>query len=242
MANIDIKYLPMIPEKFAAVRFWKIFLPILKRWSRSGLIETCEKFLQLSTRQNCTILSVGGFGKIDVYLSNFIEHSGLNMYTLDIDESHKPMMVGSIEDCKSILNEKKIQVDTVIALEVFEHVENLQKAMDEIYSILPPGGILIASTPWIHPIHDRPNDFRRITPKEIQRYCERYSKVEICARGNQLDSLILLALRGLFAKEWSLKAIMIPVAFLSLFMPKPRIYFDLERIDSTIGYVWKVTK
>jgi SAM-dependent methyltransferase len=51
--------------------------------------------------------------------------------------------------------------DTVVSTEVLEHVPEPQKAMNEMYRVLKPGGYLVLSTPMYWPRHEVPYDFFR---------------------------------------------------------------------------------
>ena len=55
-------------------------------------------------------------------------------------------------------------VGTVLILDTLEHVEYLRKAMEEVYRILKPEGILIIGSVMYCPIHDT-HDYWRFTPE-----------------------------------------------------------------------------
>ncbi|MDQ6664926.1 MAG: class I SAM-dependent methyltransferase [Acidobacteriota bacterium] len=46
---------------------------------------------------------------------------------------------------------------------VLEHVRNPERVMSEIHRVLTPGGYVHLVTPFCHPYHEYPNDFRRFT-------------------------------------------------------------------------------
>lgn len=54
--------------------------------------------------------------------------------------------------------------DCAICLEVLEHTYHPQGVLAEIKRILRPGGYLIASVPFLWPLHDAPHDHYRYTP------------------------------------------------------------------------------
>ena len=58
--------------------------------------------------------------------------------------------------------------DTVISLNVFEHVFDVKFVLEEIHKSLKLGGNLIFSTPFLFPIHAHPNDYFRPTDSWIK--------------------------------------------------------------------------
>jgi SAM-dependent methyltransferase len=53
--------------------------------------------------------------------------------------------------------------ETVLLLEVLEHVRNPEKVLKEISRVLKPSGKLLISVPFLYPLHDSPHDYRRYT-------------------------------------------------------------------------------
>lgn len=60
-------------------------------------------------------------------------------------------------------------VDTVIMLEVLEHLRNPSEAMAEASRVLRSGGCLLLSVPFMYPIHDAPHDYQRLTRHGVMR-------------------------------------------------------------------------
>lgn len=56
---------------------------------------------------------------------------------------------------------------SVIALNVFEHVERFWRGFEEIQRVLRPDGILLVSCPFNFHIHAYPNDYWRFTPEAL---------------------------------------------------------------------------
>ncbi len=54
-------------------------------------------------------------------------------------------------------------VDTVLLIEVAEHLAEPASAFAEIARVLRPGGRLLMSVPFLYPIHDAPHDYQRWT-------------------------------------------------------------------------------
>lgn len=59
-------------------------------------------------------------------------------------------------------------VGTVLALDTLEHVEFPHKAMEEVYRILKPDGVVVISSVMNFPIHDYPYDYWRFTPQAFK--------------------------------------------------------------------------
>ena len=72
-------------------------------------------------------------------------------------------------------------IDTVIILEVMEHLRRPSEALQEIARILRPRGALLLSIPFLYPIHDSPHDYQRLTIHGLARDVE--------AAGLRIDSL-----------------------------------------------------
>jgi len=60
-------------------------------------------------------------------------------------------------------------VDTVLLLDVLEHLRHPQAALAECARVLRPGGRLLISMPFLYPLHDAPHDFQRLTPFGLER-------------------------------------------------------------------------
>jgi SAM-dependent methyltransferase len=74
-------------------------------------------------------------------------------------------------------------MDCVVCCEVLEHVRNPEAAVMEMHRVLAPGGVLIASTPFLYPVHADPDDFSRFTPSKIQAMCGPFGEVRVWPMG-----------------------------------------------------------
>ncbi|HRF46157.1 MAG TPA: class I SAM-dependent methyltransferase [Anaerolineales bacterium] len=59
--------------------------------------------------------------------------------------------------------------DSVLCLEVLEHVPDPFKAMREMGRVLRPGGLLVLSVPHLSRLHDLPHDYYRYTRYGVER-------------------------------------------------------------------------
>jgi SAM-dependent methyltransferase len=217
--------------------FWKILQIRMKRWTRSGINEFLEENLHLVNKNR--ILVIGGFGPILDFIHR--KSTGNIIETLDIELKHNPDYLLDISHNKlpDLINKK---FDKIICIEVLEHVPNYQKALENIYELLEKGGTIIGSTPWIIPLHDQPFDFHRFTYFEIERVLKLsgFSQITIESRGNYLDSILALGIRGLISPNKIDKIMSLFFTIVTLFLPKPKRIKGSQY--STIGYSFKAKK
>lgn len=207
----------------------------LKTWTRAGLIqETKEMLVQLKV--GSSVLSIGGYGSTDNALENICLKNGLQLVKLDIDEEHLPDLVADLSHTDFRLAK---QFDAVVALEVLEHIPDYETAILNMYSLLKPGGMMVLSTPWIIPIHDKPDDYHRFTHFELRRILSEFPTIRIGHRGNYIDSCVVLFLRGLISGGKAGKALFALGYVWSYLLKPPKIKFPklADFPDSTIGYL-----
>lgn len=54
-------------------------------------------------------------------------------------------------------------IDHILLLDVLEHVPDADMCLREIQRVMRPGGKLLLNIPFIYPLHDAPDDYRRLT-------------------------------------------------------------------------------
>ena len=59
--------------------------------------------------------------------------------------------------------------DTILCIAVLEHVENPEEIIPEFLRVLKPGGIVVASVPFMQPEHKIPTDYQRYTKDGLER-------------------------------------------------------------------------
>lgn len=72
-------------------------------------------------------------------------------------------------------------IDTVVMLEVLEHLRQPREALLEIARVVRREGRVLLSMPFLYPIHDAPHDYQRYTPHGLKR--------ELDYAGLSIDSL-----------------------------------------------------
>lgn len=133
--------------------------------------------LAFKTLKPGVVLDVGA--KNGPYIK-FIPHT--KYYTLDIDKGRKPDFCTDIHKTNLPAN----KFDTVILTEVLEHLADPEKAVYEIYRILKPGGVCIASTPAFYHFHPDPKDFYRYTVDSLNYLFNQFKKVVVRPHGNRI--------------------------------------------------------
>ncbi|MDD5738606.1 MAG: methyltransferase domain-containing protein [Candidatus Pacebacteria bacterium] len=78
----------------------------------------------------------------------------------DIISEHNPDVVLDVANMQGIESET---IDVVNAIELFEHVEQIESGLKECYRVLKKGGVMILSCPFLTPLHGDPFDFQRWT-------------------------------------------------------------------------------
>ncbi|MEK6233931.1 MAG: class I SAM-dependent methyltransferase [Planctomycetales bacterium] len=65
-------------------------------------------------------------------------------------------------------------VGTVLAFNVFEHVERFWLGFEEVRRVLRPDGLLAVSCPFHFRVHNHPGDFWRFTPSALESLLQPY--------------------------------------------------------------------
>lgn len=88
--------------------------------------------------------------------------------------------------------------DTVVLSEVIEHVPvpDLPRIANEVYRVLKPGGVLLASTPFVYPQHGPP-DYARHTPQSVEElfHAAGFDDVVVYTGGGYTETLLHVAYR-----------------------------------------------
>jgi SAM-dependent methyltransferase len=94
-------------------------------------------------------------------------------------------------------------VGTVIALETLEHVADPIRAVQEMFRVLRPGGVLAISSLMFFPIHEHPWDYWRFTPVAFEMLLEPFEASWVVAQGYHLlpEGIFGVGVKGPFPGE-----------------------------------------
>jgi SAM-dependent methyltransferase len=85
--------------------------------------------------------------------------------------------------------------DLVLATEVLEHLQEPQRAADEMFRVLRPGGTLLLTTRFLFPLHDAPHDYFRFTRYGLTHLFRRFEIVELREEFGAVGTLAVLVQR-----------------------------------------------
>lgn len=176
-------------KQFLAQIYDSSFIKFSKYFSRKNLNTFLISSIKQHYKKNSIVLNVGAGGEIEKIILN----SGVNsLKSVDIDSKRNPDYILSIEDLNLI---ESNSVDLIFCIEVLEHVKNPFKAVSEINRVLNKEGILIGSTPFLHPIHDEPYDFYRYTKYGLLNMFKKFNKLHLKERNSYIENVVVIILR-----------------------------------------------
>lgn len=108
--------------------------------------------------------------------------------TLDIDPATRPDILSDVHEVEWESN----YFDAILATEVLEHLYDPQRAINQFWRLLKPGGICIISVPFIYHYHPDPYDYFRYTKDGLLHLLSSFSHVEIIPHGNRFQAVWLL--------------------------------------------------
>lgn len=86
-------------------------------------------------------------------------------------------------------------VDVVLCTEVLEHLPEPQRAIDEMFRVLKPGGTLLLTTRFLFPIHDAPHDYFRFTKYGLRHLLRRFDILELQEETDSIGAIAVLIQR-----------------------------------------------
>lgn len=109
---------------------------------------------------------------ISKHLTNNCEYIGLDYYqTAQGWYGTRPDIFGDAQ----ALPVASSSIDTVLLLDVLEHIPNPDICISEISRVLKSGGTLVLQVPFLYPMHDEPLDFHRWTSHGLEQLASRHN-------------------------------------------------------------------
>ncbi|MDM8561059.1 class I SAM-dependent methyltransferase [Candidatus Parabeggiatoa sp. HSG14] len=126
---------------------------------------------QIGEQVTGTVLDIGC---ADQHIKKYIQNSnyiGLDYYqTATHWYGTQPDVYGDAQTLPFADN----SMDTVLLLDVLEHLPHPKDCISEIARVLKPTGLLVLQVPFIYPIHDAPLDFQRWTQYGLEQLVSKY--------------------------------------------------------------------
>ncbi|NOZ23088.1 MAG: methyltransferase domain-containing protein [Planctomycetes bacterium] len=90
--------------------------------------------------------------------------------------------------------------DSILCMEVIEHMDRPGQGVDEMRRVLRCGGRLLLTTRFLFPIHDAPGDFFRFTRFGLGRLLRKWRVEEILETDTSIETLDIVLNRFAFDK------------------------------------------
>jgi len=87
--------------------------------------------------------------------------------------------------------------DCVFLVSILQHIPSPQKAIDEVYRILRPGGILYVNAPFIFFYHCDPEDYNRFSVAGLEFLCSHFERIASGSRRGPASTFCDLLIRFL---------------------------------------------
>ncbi|SEH07141.1 class I SAM-dependent methyltransferase [Candidatus Venteria ishoeyi] len=155
-----------IKKYLAKLRQW----PVHPQWLIFYQAKT--RYREIGTQTKGTVLDIGCADQyMKKYLSPQQSYFSLDYYQTAVRwYQTRPQVYADAQALPITSN----SIDTVLLLDVLEHLPRPDDCMAEIARILKPKGQLILQVPFLYPLHDEPLDFHRWTQYGLQHLAQRH--------------------------------------------------------------------
>lgn len=191
------------------------------------------------TQARPRILTVGSGGALGTRIERLRDHA--DVISVDIDPAREPDVVASFSDLAPFAD---ASFDAVFAMEVLEHVTEPQLAVGAAWRVLRPGGVFVASTPFLFEEHDTPNDFYRFTRYGLEYLLRAFAHHTIVARSGYFSSTLVPLMRlshRASVRDLAVGTAAVVLAY-SLYPAVAALDWWIESEDATVGYALVAVK
>lgn len=205
-----------------------------KNRSRQGLYEFLNKAYS-KIQPGEKVLTVGAGGRVNELLYEYADQNNFEVLSFDINKDKSPDILGDL--CEYDFEENSF--DTVVVSEVLEHLHAPHLGVDNVYKALKPGGLLIVTTPFIFPIHDKPYDYFRFTKYGLKHLLSNFENVQVKEKNSSLEAIDVLWMRLNKVKGKRTFILKRLIIFTVYYLKRPLTLFLMKYIDTdimTTGY------
>lgn len=140
------------------------------------------------------VLDVGTTHKFRKELAPFV-HLFSDYIAIDFRaQSHHGNLNVDIDGDVHQLPVRTESVDGILCVEVLEHVTDPRIAVQELYRVLKPGGVLLLTAPFMHAMHSKPGDYSdlfRFTDDGLRVLLRDFADVEVHPKGGLIYRLLI---------------------------------------------------
>ena len=178
-----------------------------------------QRYIDTAGRCSGTVLDIGCSNQqLKGILPSETHYIGLDYWDTAVNMYEtRPSVFGDAQR----LPFKSLSLDTVVLLEVLEHIPDPNKVFEEIGRVLKSKGKLIMSMPFIYPLHDSPFDFQRFTHNGLQNIAKKHNFDidELLPVGSSLATASLIMNLGMSYSMLRGVNVKSPFIFFSIFVP-----------------------
>ena len=135
---------------------------------------SCGKTTDLKEKKELlkgVVLDLGCGNRLpERFITGSARYIGLDYYYTATELYHSRPDIYANAECLPFADNT---IDTVLLLDVLEHLPGPENCLREIYRVLATGGSLIIHVPFIYPIHDAPLDYHRWTQYGLRNLIEK---------------------------------------------------------------------
>ncbi|QNJ16029.1 methyltransferase domain protein [Synechococcus sp. A18-40] len=155
----------------------RTLLRTIFRTSHRILLDRIIKSFYPLIRGNVLVLGAGqeSYDELSFFATSII--------LSDVDSSNQN--ISKVVDAHSIAYPAS-SFESVLAVEVLEHLQHPEKAASEIYRVLCADGIAVLSVPFMFHIHADPCDYNRFTENGLKQLFVEFSFVEVIPYGSRI--------------------------------------------------------
>jgi len=96
----------------------------------------------------------------------------------DINKDTNPDIVLDVANM-TLIDDNSVNI--INAIELFEHVKNIENGLQECFRVLKQNGYFIITVPFMYPVHADPNDYQRWTKEKW--------KIELLKVGFEIETI-----------------------------------------------------